>query len=62
MTPMPREPLDRLYRTTKVPRLWGQRQNRWLVAALGGAVPLPPARALQAHRSPWKIQQEVLGL
>jgi hypothetical protein len=40
----------------------GQRTNRWLFAAMGVAVPLHQARALKAHRSPWKITQEVLGL
>jgi hypothetical protein len=45
-------------------RCWmrGSRNNRWLFAAMGGAVQLHQARALKAHRSPWKIKQEVLGL
>ena len=45
-------------------RCWmrGHRNNRWLFAALGVAVQLHQARALKAHRSPWKIKQEVLGL
>jgi hypothetical protein len=45
-------------------RCWmrGQRNNRWLFAAMGGAVQLHQARALKAHRSTWKIKQEVLGL
>jgi hypothetical protein len=45
-------------------RCWmrGQQNNRWLFAAMGVAVQLHQARALKAHRSPWKIKQEVLGL
>lgn len=45
-------------------RCWmrGQRNNRWLFAAMGVAVQLHQARALTAHRSTWKIKQEVLGL
>jgi hypothetical protein len=45
-------------------RCWmrGHRQNRWLFAAMGGAVQRHQARALKAHRSTWKIKQEVLGL
>jgi hypothetical protein len=45
-------------------RCWmrGHRQNRWLFAAMGGAVQLHQARALKAHRSTWQIKQEVLGL
>jgi hypothetical protein len=45
-------------------RCWmrGHRNNRWLFAAMGVAVQVHQARALQAHRSPWKIKQEVLGL
>ena len=40
----------------------GSRHNRWLFAAMGVAVQLHQARALRAHRSTWKIKQEVLGL
>jgi hypothetical protein len=45
-------------------RCWmrGHRHNRWLFAAMGVAVQLHQARALKAHRSTWKITQEVLGL
>jgi hypothetical protein len=45
-------------------RCWmrGHRNNRWLFAAMGVAVQLHQARALKAHRSPWRIKQEVLGL
>jgi hypothetical protein len=45
-------------------RCWmrGHRHNRWLFAAMGVAVQLHQARALKAHRSTWKIKQEVLGL
>jgi hypothetical protein len=45
-------------------RCWmrGQRNNRWLFAAMGVAVQLHQARALKAHRSTGKIKQEVLGL
>jgi hypothetical protein len=45
-------------------RCWmrGHRNNRWLFAAMGVAVQVHQARSLQAHRSPWKIKQEVLGL
>jgi hypothetical protein len=45
-------------------RCWmrGHRNNRWLFAAMGVAVQLHQARALKAHRSTWKIKQEVLGL
>jgi hypothetical protein len=45
-------------------RCWmrGHRNNRWLFAAMGVAVQLHQARALKAHRSPWKIKQAVLGL
>ena len=45
-------------------RCWmrGQRHNRWLFAAMGVAVQRHQARALKAHRSTWKIKQEVLGL
>jgi hypothetical protein len=45
-------------------RCWmrGHRQNRWLFAAMGVAVQRHQARALKAHRSTWKIKQEVLGL
>ena len=40
----------------------GHRHHRWLCAAMGVAVPRHQARALTAHRSTWKITQEVLGL
>ena len=40
----------------------GHRHHRWLFAAMGVAVPRHQARALKAHRSTWKIKQEVLGL
>ena len=45
-------------------RCWmrGHRNNRWLFAAMGDAVQMHQARSLQAHRSPWKSTQEVLGL
>jgi hypothetical protein len=45
-------------------RCWmrGYRNNRWLFAAMGVAVQLHQARALNAHRSTWKIKHEVLGL
>ena len=45
-------------------RCWmrGHRHHRWLFAAMGVAVQLHQARALKAHRSTWKIKQEVLGL
>jgi hypothetical protein len=45
-------------------RCWmrGHRHNRWLFAAMGGAVQLHQARACKAHRSTWKIKQDVLGL
>jgi hypothetical protein len=45
-------------------RCWmrGHRNNRWLCAAMGVAVQLHQARVLKAHRSTWKIKQEVLGL
>lgn len=45
-------------------RCWmrGQRHNRWRFAAMGVTVQLHQARALQAHRSTWKIKPEVLGL
>ena len=45
-------------------RWWmrGYRHHRWLFAALGVAVQRHQARALTAHRSTWKIKQEVLGL
>jgi hypothetical protein len=45
-------------------RCWmrGHRNHRWLFAAMGVAVQLHQARALKAHRSTWKIKQEVLGL
>jgi hypothetical protein len=45
-------------------RCWmrGHRNNRWLFAGMGVAVQLHQARALKAHRSTWKIKQEVLGL
>lgn len=45
-------------------RCWmrGHRNNRWLFAAMGVAVQMHQARALDKRRSPWKIKQEVLGL
>jgi hypothetical protein len=45
-------------------RCWmrGHHHNRWLFAAMGGAVHLHQTRALNTHRSTWKIKQEVLGL
>jgi hypothetical protein len=45
-------------------RCWmrGQRNHRWLVAAMGVAVQLHQAKALKACRSPWMINREVLGL
>jgi hypothetical protein len=45
-------------------RCWmrGQRNNRWLFAAMGVAVQVHQAKALAAHRSTWKIKQEILGL
>jgi hypothetical protein len=47
-----------------VERCWmrGHRNNRWLLAAMGVAVQLHQANALQEERSTWKIKQEVLGL
>jgi hypothetical protein len=44
-------------------RCWmrGNRNNRWLFAAMGVAVQLHQYRAWQAGRSPWAIKQEVLG-
>jgi len=45
-------------------RCWrrGHRNNRWLLAAMGVAVPLHQAKALKEERSTWRITQEVLGL
>jgi hypothetical protein len=45
-------------------RCWmrGHRNNRWLFAAMGVAVQLHQAQALQEKRSTWKIKHEVLGL
>lgn len=45
-------------------RCWmrGHRNNRWLFASMGVAVQLHQARAFKAHRSTWKIKQDVLGL
>jgi hypothetical protein len=45
-------------------RCWmrGHHHNRWRFAAMGVAVQLHQARALKAHRSTWKITQEVSGL
>jgi hypothetical protein len=45
-------------------RCWrrGQRNNRRLFAAMGVAVQLHQAKALQEKRSTWKIKREVLGL
>ena len=45
-------------------RCWmrGHQHNCWLFAAMGVVVQLHQARALKAHRSTWKIKQEVLGL
>jgi hypothetical protein len=45
-------------------RCWmcGHQHNRWLFAAMGVAVQLHQAKALNEQRSPWKIKQEVLGL
>ena len=45
-------------------RCWmrGHRHNRWLFAAMGVAVQLHQAHALQEKRSTWKIKHEVLGL
>jgi hypothetical protein len=45
-------------------RCWmrGHRNNRWLFAAMGVAVQVHQARAFKAHRSTWKIKQDVLGL
>jgi hypothetical protein len=45
-------------------RCWmrGHHNNRWLFAAMGVAVQLHQARAFKAHRSTWKIKQDVLGL
>jgi hypothetical protein len=40
----------------------GQRNNPWLFAAMGVAVQLHQAKALQEQRSTWKITQEGLGL
>jgi hypothetical protein len=37
----------------------GHRNNRWFFAAMGVDVQLHQAKALTAHRSPWKIKQEV---
>jgi hypothetical protein len=47
-----------------VERCWrrGHRNNRWLFAAMGVAVQLHQAKALQEERSMWKIKQEILGL
>jgi hypothetical protein len=45
-------------------RCWmrGHRHNRRLFAAMGVDVQRHQAKALTAHRSPWKITQEVVGL
>ena len=45
-------------------RCWmrGHRNNRRLFAAMGVDVQRHQAKALTAHRSPWKITQEVVGL
>jgi hypothetical protein len=45
-------------------RCWmrGHHNNRWRFAAMGVAVQLHQARAFKAHRSTWKIKQDVLGL
>jgi hypothetical protein len=40
----------------------GHRNSRWLFAAMGDAVQLHQAQALNEQRSTWKIKQEVLGL
>jgi hypothetical protein len=39
----------------------GGRHNRWLCAAMEGAVQMPPLLADKQGRAPWKIKQEVLG-
>ena len=45
-------------------RCWrrGHHNNRWLFAAMGVAVQWHQARAFKAHRSTWKIKEDVLGL
>jgi hypothetical protein len=40
----------------------GCRNNRWLCAAMGVAVQMQQSLAYKQGRSPWKIQQDVLGL
>ena len=44
-------------------RCWlrGKENNRWLFAAMGGAVQMHQYRAWQAGRSTWAIKAEVLG-
>jgi hypothetical protein len=58
------EPLQGLLKDIfELERCWmrGNRNNRWLFAAMGVAVQLHQYRAWQASRSPWAIKQEVLG-
>jgi hypothetical protein len=44
-------------------RCWmrGNETNRWLFAAMGVVVQMPPYRAWTEGRSTWAIKQEVLG-
>ena len=58
------EPMQGLLKDIfELERCWmrGNRNNRWLFAAMGVAVQLHQYRAWQAGRSPWAIKQEVLG-
>lgn len=58
------EPMQGLLKDIfELERCWrrGNRNNRWLFAAMGVAVQLHQYRAWQASRSPGAIKQEVLG-
>jgi hypothetical protein len=58
------EPMQGLIKNIfELERCWrrGNENNRWLFAAMGGAVQMHQFRAWEAGRSTWTIKQEVLG-
>jgi hypothetical protein len=58
------EPMQGLVKEIfELERCWmrGNKNNRWLFAAMGVVVQMHQYRAWQARRSPWAIKAEVLG-
>jgi transposase len=61
MTPTPREPLDRLSRTTKVPRLRTRAQMIWLAAEQGLKGPQIAAIVCESEATVWRWLKRYLA-